>query len=121
MRYFYTFAFSKHWYSNLGINPGVGIEFHKTTTRLDDKVTNTRHNNLGFNLGSHIGLGYNSKKIYGGFVIIGNAFTRDEKSLVKYDNVRGYFKLYIGYRFRAPKSFEKGMDWVEEKNPFKKK
>ena len=119
--YFYTFVFSKHWYSNLGINPGVGIEFHKTITRLDDKVTNTRHNNLGFNLGSHIGLGYNSKKVYGGFLLIGNAYTRDEKSLVKYENVRGYFKIFIGYRFRAPKSFEKGMDWVDNKNPFKKK
>ena len=119
--YFYTFAFSKHWYSNLGITPGVGIEFHNTITRQDDNETVTRHNNFGFNLGSHIGLGYNSTKIYGGFTLVGNAYTRDEKSLVEFDNVRGYVKLFIGYRFRAPKSFEKGMDWVEDKNPLKKK
>ncbi len=43
------------------------------------------------------------------------------ENVVKFNNVRGYFKIYVGYRFDAPKSFEKGMDWIESKNPFKKK
>ena len=51
----------------------------------------------------------------------GNATGRDEKSIIKFNNVRGYFKVYVGYRFDAPKSFERGMDWIESKNPFKKK
>ena len=120
--YSHTFVFSKNWYSNLGLSPGLGVEFSKIVTRTEDQdeiITN--HTNMIFNINTQIGIGYNSRRFYGGTTLSGGAITRDEKSDIKFNNVRGYFKIYFGYRFDAPKSFEKGMDWIESKNPFKKK
>lgn len=119
--YSYTFVFSKHWYSNLGLRAGLGAEFNKTIERSEEEEISSRSNNLVADLKTNIGLGYNSKKFYGGTAFTGSALTRDDESAISFDNVRGYFKVYVGYRFNPPKSFEKGMDWVEDKNPFKKK
>jgi len=120
--YFHTFVLNKNWYSNLGLSPGLGIEFNKLVTRTegqDDEIR--RQNNMVFNINSQIGIGYNSGQFYSGMALIGSAITRDKESIISFDSVRGYFKIYVGYRFGAPKSFEKGMDWIESKNPFKKK
>lgn len=121
--YYHTFVFSKSWYSNLGLSAGLGAEFNKLITRVDDMGTEitTRHQNLAFNISTQIGLGYNSRRFYGGTALVGNATNRDKESVIQFDSVRGYFKIYVGYRFDAPKSFERGMDWIEERNPFKKK
>lgn len=121
--YFHTFVINNNWYSNLGLATGLGVEFNKLITRIDEDTPEiiTRHTNLAFNINSQIGLGYNSKRFYGGTALVGNATNREEHSVIQFDSVRGYFKIYVGYRFDAPKSFEKGMDWIESKNPFKKK
>ena len=120
--YFHTFVLNRNWYSNLGLSTGLGIEFNKEVTRIqeqDDEID--RQNNLVFDINSQIGIGYNSGRFYSGMALFGSAITRDKKSIIKFDSVRGYFKIYVGYRFGAPKSFERGMDWIESKNPFKKK
>lgn len=119
--YFYTFALNNHWYSNLGVDPGIGIEFNNIITRVEQEEFNDRYNNLAFDLNAHIGLGYNSGKFYGGMTLIGSAFSRDDNAVMKFDNSRGYINFFLGYRFKAPKSFEKGMDWLEARNPFRKK
>lgn len=121
--YFHTFVINNNWYSNLGLSAGLGIEFNKLITRFEEDIPDvtTRHNNAAVNISTQIGLGYNSRRFYGGTALTGNATQRDEQSVIQFDSVRGYFKVYVGYRFDAPKSFEKGMDWIESKNPFKKK
>ena len=121
--YYHTFVFSKNWYSNLGLSIGMGPEFNKLITKAseDQPKTVSHHTNLAVNISSQIGLGYNSTRFYGGTSLNGSATHRDEKSVIKFNSVRGYFKIYIGYRFDAPKSFEKGMDWLEDRNPFKRK
>lgn len=121
--YYHTFVFSKNWYSNLGLALGLGPEFNKLITKKPGDEPNevTHHTDLAFNVSSQIGLGYNSTRFYGGISLNGSAMHRDEKSVIQFDSVRGYFKVYFGYRFDAPKSFERGMDWLESKNPFKKK
>ncbi len=120
--YYHTFVLGKNWYSNLGLSTGMGVEFNKLITRVGEDLPDTisYHNNLAVNISSQIGLGYNSTRFYGGTSLNGSATNRDEKSVIKFNNVRGYFKIYVGYRFDAPKSFERGMDWLEDKNPFKK-
>ncbi len=120
--YYYTFVINKSWYSNLGLSAGLGPEFNKLITRAGEglpKLT-TRHNNMAVNVSTQIGLGYNSTRFYGGMSLNGSATNRDEQSVIRFSSVRGYFKIYIGYRFDAPKSFERGMDWIESKNPFNK-
>ena len=121
--YYYTFVINKSWYSNLGLSAGLGPEFNKLITRVGEDLPSvtTRHNNLAVNISTQIGLGYNSSRFYGGTSLNGSATSRDEQSVIRFNSVRGYFKIYIGYRFDAPKSFERGMDWIESKNPFKKK
>lgn len=121
--YYHTFVINKYWYSNLGLSTGMGVEFNKLITRSDENLTDmiSYHNNLALNISTQIGLGFNSTRFYGGTSLNGSAMNRDEKSVIKFNSVRGYFKVYVGYRFDAPKSFEKGMDWIEDKNPFKKK
>lgn len=121
--YYYTFVLNKNWYSNLGLSAGLGPEFNKLILRSgeDAPPVETRHNNLAVNINTQIGLGYNSRRFYGGLALIGSATRRNEQSIIKFNSVRGYFKISVGYRFDAPKSFEKAMDWVEDKNPFKKK
>lgn len=121
--YYHTFVISKYWYSNLGLSTGMGVEFNKLITRSDENLKDiiSYHNNLALNISTQIGLGFNSTRFYGGTSLNGSAMNRDEKSVIKFNSVRGYFKVYVGYRFDAPKSFEKGMDWIEDKNPFKKK
>ena len=121
--YYHTFVFSKNWYSNLGLSTGMGVEFNKMISRTGEDLHDiiSYHNNLALNISTQIGLGFNSTRFYGGTSLNGSAMNRDEKSVIKFNSVRGYFKVYVGYRFDAPKSFEKGMDWIEDKNPFKKK
>ncbi len=120
--YYHTFVFGKNWYSNLGLSTGMGVEFNKLISRTNDGLPDitSYHNNLALNISTQIGLGYNSTRFYGGTSLNGSAMNRNEKSVIKFNSVRGYFKIYVGYRFDAPKSFEKGMDWLERKNPFKK-
>jgi len=121
--YYYTFVINKNWYSNLGLSAGLGVEFNKLITRVGDDIPEitSRHTNLVGSISTQIGLGYNSKRFYGGTALVGNATNRDDRSVIQFDSERGYFKVYVGYRFDPPKSFEKGMDWLESKNPFKKK
>lgn len=121
--YYHTFVFGKNWYSNLGLSAGLGGEFNKLITRTEDgePPINSYHNNIAASISTQIGLGFNSKRFYGGTTLNGAATNRNEESIIKFDSVRGYFKIYVGYRFDAPKSFERGMDWIESKNPFKKK
>lgn len=118
---FYTFVINKKWYSNLSISPGIGYSFNKF---VDQDIQDNKavwSNEIIFNTNTHIGLGYNSKLFFGGISVAGIATTRDEYSSIKFDSVRGIFKISLGYRFDAPKFVNKGFDWVEDKNPFKSK
>jgi len=119
--YYHTFVIHENWYSNLGLSPGLGVEFNKLLTRVEGEGEFiTRNNSMAFNMNVQMGIGYNSNRFYGGTALIGSATSRNENSVINFDSVRGYFKIFVGYRFNAPRSFERGMDWIESKNPFKK-
>ena len=119
--YYQTFVLSEHWYTNLGISTGLGVEFNKVDTRLASVETTERNTTAIFNINTQIGLGYNSRRFYAGTALIGNAVTRDENSIINFDNVRGYFKVFVGYRFDPPKALVQAMDWLEKRNPFQSK
>lgn len=119
--YSYNFVLSQNWYANLGLSTGFGIEFNKIVTRIDEMEDTLRTTSAVFDVNTQIGIGYNSKRLHAGTSLIGSAITRNEKSFVKFDNVRGYFKIFVGYRFDPPRGLVSAMDWVESKNPFKKK
>lgn len=117
--YFHTFVISHKWYSNLGISPGLGVEFNKLTIKSEEHDVISRNEELIFSLESHVGLGYNSKSFFGGiyFKVIGTS--REENSIVKFNTARGIVQIFIGYRFKTPKFVEKSTDWIEDQNPVK--
>jgi len=117
--YFYTFVINKKLYANLGIAPGLGYGFNKLTAEFEDDKIIERNTEFIFNMNSLIGLGYNSRSFFGGAFLRGIATTHDENSIVKFDSVRGIFKIFVGYRFGAPKFINQSFDWMKEKNPIK--
>lgn len=119
--YHYTFVINNNWYANLGLSAGLGIEFNKIDTRIAELESTQRTTSGVFDVNTEIGLGYNSKRFHAGTALIGSAITRNDQSVIKFDNVRGYFKIFIGYRFDPPKALVSAMDWVESKNPLNKK
>ncbi|MCK4562559.1 MAG: DUF4421 family protein, partial [Flavobacteriaceae bacterium] len=115
--YFYTFVISNKWYANLGLSPGLGIEFNKITTNIQGNKDITKSNEVIFNINTLIGIGYNSKNFFSGITLRGIATTRDEESIVQFNTVRGIFQLYVGYRFNTPKFVDQSFDWIEDQNP----
>ena len=116
--YFYTFVINKKWYTNLGLSPGLGMEFNKLKTQTSEGLINTNNNEVIFNINSLIGLGYNSKSFFGGLALKGIATTRSNNSVIKFNTQRSSFVLFVGYRFNAPKFMKNSFDWAEDKNPF---
>ncbi len=115
-----TFVLNRNWYANLGLTTGLGIEFNKVDTRLGETRSSERSTSAIFDISTQLSLGYNSRRLYAGTALIGSAVTRDEASVIKFDNNRGYFKVFIGYRFDPPRFLIETMDWIESKNPFQK-
>ena len=119
--YYYTYVLSENWYANLGLSTGFGIEFNKLDTRLPDSVSTQRTTSAVFDLNTQMGIGYNSTRLHAGTALNGSAISRNDESAIQFDNVRGYFKIFVGYRFDPPRFLVSAMDWVESKNPFAKK
>ncbi len=119
--YFQTFVLNQNWYANLGLSTGLGIEWNKLDSRIDGTEITTRNSSAILGLNTQIGLGYNSRRFYSGIALVGNVMTRENSSLVRFNNVRGYFKVFVGYRFDPPRALIQAMDWLEARNPFKTK
>jgi hypothetical protein len=118
--YLQTFVLNRNWYANLGLSTGFGVEFNKVNTRVGGIESTERSTNGVFDFNAQIGMGYNSRRLYAGTALVGNAITREDSSVIKFDNERGYFKIFIGYRFDPPKALIQAMDWLEARNPFQK-
>ena len=118
--YHQTFVLNRNWYANMGLSLGMGVEFSKIYTRIGELEYTDRVTSEAIDFNIQMGLGYNSKRFYAGTALIGNAITRGEASVIKFNNVRGYFKVFVGYRFDPPRFLIETMDWIESKNPFRK-
>ena len=117
--YFYTFVLKKNWYFNLSAGPGIGVAFNKLLNEDVDGKTTSWTNAVIFNLGSHLGFGYNSESFFGGISYRINATTQDKNSVVKFDSVQGIFNIFFGYRFKSPKVVDRSFNWIEGKTPVK--
>ncbi|MCF6297316.1 MAG: DUF4421 domain-containing protein [Flavobacteriaceae bacterium] len=117
--YIYTYVLNRKWYSSIGIIPGLGKEYNKRITKVEEENILEKDNNFVFHLNAHFGLGYNSRKVYGGAFLKGITANRGKNSLIGFNTARGIFQLYIGYRFKAPKPLKEGFDWLEDQIPIK--
>ncbi len=119
--YSYTYVLNENWYANLGLSAGLGIEFNKIDSRVDEFETTLRFTSVIADVNTQFGIGYNSRRLHAGTALIGSAISRNDESAIQFNNVRGYFKIFVGYRFDPPRFLVSTMDWVESKNPFDKK
>lgn len=115
--YFYTFVFDKKWYVNIGAAPGIGLGFNKLRTEQEKDKESEWSSDFIFDMRGFIDLGYNSRFFYGGISFSGIGTTRSDTSVIKFDSVRSVFKVFIGYRFKAPKFVNKSFNWIENVNP----
>jgi len=119
--YYYTFVTRYYWYINMYANPGIGIDFYKTTFYTASNSSDQSFNETFFSLNSGVAVGYNGKKYYFGF-----EFNYQVSSEVFDDNnislqpKRSNFHVFVGYRFKAPKQIAKPIDLIEEKIPILK-
>jgi len=121
LAYYYTFVLKKYWFINAFAIPSAGMDFYKTHAYGPDS-TNERNNNdgyLAFNYG--FGGGYNGRKIFFG-ANYKNRLTNEKfsSSKVRITPTNNSFSVYFGYRFKAPKTVSRPIDYIEDKVPILK-
>jgi len=118
--YYYSFIIKK-WYFNVFAAPGIGIDMY-TETRHSPAGTQDQFNtDLVLSIQSGAGVGYNSDKYYFG-VNYSNRYSsefRYEKN-DGFKTVNNSLFIFFGYRFKAPKTLSKPVDYIEEKVPLLK-
>jgi len=121
MGYYYTFVLKK-WYANVYAAPGIGFSFVNVETYENDNFTEQfNQSDFVFSIQSGAGIGYNSDKYYFGANYL-YRFT-DEKGKVgdlNFQTIRNSFFVFFGYRFKAPKTLSKPVDYIEKKVPILK-
>jgi hypothetical protein len=118
--YYYTFVLGKRFYLALGLAPGCGANFTHLTTLLPDEKIYTDYFSPVFRLQERLGIGYNSRKFFGGVDIAMVQATRDDHGkAVQQNSSRNYFQVFIGYRFNAPAFLRKKTSQVEDLIPVK--
>ena len=119
--YYYTFVLNNYWYANLYANPGVGVNFYKTTFFTANNSLKQSFNETFFSFDSGVAAGYNGKKYYFGFefnYLVNSEVFNDNK--ISLQPKRSNFHVFVGYRFKAPKQIAKPIDLIEEKIPILK-
>ncbi len=119
--YYYTFVYKKNWYVNAYAAPGVGIDIYQiNTTTPDNKFTNN-YNDFVFSFQSGAAIGYNSERYYFG-VDFYNRFTNENygENEFQFSSSTNSFHIFVGYRFKAPKTVTKAAKIIEEKVPILK-
>ncbi len=116
--YYYTFVYQKHWYANAYLSPGMGIDFYETTSYTPDETLNRSFNDVFYSLHSGLGIGYNGKKIFFG-ANYANKISSEKfnENKIQLQILKNSFHIFLGYRFKAPKSVKGTIDYIEKKVP----
>ncbi|WP_341839290.1 DUF4421 family protein [Chitinophaga caseinilytica] len=112
--YQHTFVW-RYWYASLGVTPGAGYIFTKLTTRYPGGPAVDHHHTPAFRVDGRAGIGYNGERVYGGTYmnVISNASRQENNAVINSDS-RLIFRVFVGYRFRAPKLLSRPMDRLTE-------
>ena len=115
--YYYTFVLKK-WYANVYAAPGIGIDIFKQTFYSPDGSHQQNQSDIVYSVQSGAGIGYNSDKYYFGVNYM-NRFTDENRreSDFKFQTIKNSFFVFFGYRFKAPKTLSKPVDYIEKKVP----
>lgn len=104
--YHYNFVLKEHFILGLGASLGIGYN----TNNLGERSINS----LLFEYGGRAVLGYNSDTFFTGVNSSINFFEHKSDRSVRVDDTLTFVEFYIGYRFKAPKSFIKIADKVNK-------
>jgi hypothetical protein len=102
--YYYNFVFKKHFILGLGTLIGIGYN----TNNLGERTINS----VLLEYGGRAVLGYNSETFFAGVNSSINFFEHNSDRSVRVDDTLTFVEFYLGYRFKAPKSFIKTADKV---------
>ncbi len=116
--YYYTFVHKKNWYLNLFAIPGIGFDLYENTKVTMEDTSDNTYFDLLISFQTGAGLGYNSKRYYFG-TEYNHRLTNDkyDGERIQFYTTKNEFHIFIGYRFKAPKSIRKSVDMIEEKVP----
>jgi len=119
--YHYTFVLHKYWYVNIFANPGVGIDFYKTTFISPNEIYKRSFNEPFLFFGTGVAAGYNGKKYFFGLEYDTQISSEKfDDSNIQLQPSKNSFHVFIGYRFKAPKTISKPIDDIENKIPILK-
>lgn len=122
--YFHTFVFGDYWYFNVYGSFSYGIDFYTTTfydiNEEDDKLRRSYRDPFwAASFGG--GIGYNGKKIFfGGRYNERVSNDKFSSNSINIQAINSVFNVFVGYRFRAPKTVSAPIDLIEEKVPILK-
>ncbi len=96
--YSYTLVLNEHIFTNLTLSPGFA--FANTRIINAEGELAYRNNHIIGTMGMRFGLGYNSRKFFGGFSAEYNwQQFRFNKNQGRFGFTRGQARFYVGYRF----------------------
>ena len=116
--YYYTVVLSKRFYGAVGFAAGCGADYTHLVTKLPEGTVYTDYFSPVYRLQERIGVGYNSRKFFGGVDISLLQSLRNENgNAVQLNTNRNYFQVFVGYRFTAPAFLKKKASQVEDLIP----
>ncbi len=119
--YYYTFVLKKHWFINAYGAPSAGVELYQTKSWEAGETQTETSTEFFVALDYGFGGGYNGEKIFFGAELVNRRSSEKFASdKVRIQPQRNTFSLYVGYRFKAPKTVSKPVDLIEEKVPILK-
>ncbi len=116
--YYYTFVYHKKWYANVFATPGAGIDFYKIKATTPDGQSTNNNTNFVYSIQSGAAIGYSTRKYYFG-ADFRNRFSNENygDDQLKLRTSTNVFHIFIGYRFKAPKTVAVPIDLIEKKVP----
>lgn len=113
--YFYNFIIGRRFYIAPNLTTAFGVKF--TDSKIDNSGNRSEENNSYFltTLKGGLRMGYNTERVLFGLNFnFDSTFYNQNQNQVVSDN-KGYFLLYFGYRFDAPKFISKPVNKVSDK------
>ncbi len=106
--YHYTWVIHKNWFVSTFIAPAVGIRFSTSKEEEGNGMTVTEKNQHFIQaIDSGLQLGFSSRKTIFGIQLNVDANWYNEDKTTNIVDDKLYAKLYVGYRFNAPKAVRK--------------
>lgn len=104
--YYHNFVIREKIILGFGASTGIGFNHNSSSE--------SNINSVLFEFGGSASVGYHSKSFFVGVNSSFNVFEHKTDKFVRIDDTITFLEFYVGYRFKAPKSFIKTADKVNK-------